>query len=57
MLSITLDPDIILKLCHGLLRRSAAMQLAPTQPTYDNLIPFYCGEEQEEPDTSNVELL
>ncbi|KAI9860589.1 MAG: hypothetical protein M1813_006013 [Trichoglossum hirsutum] len=29
------------ELCHDLLRRSAALQLAPNQPLYDHLIPVY----------------
>lgn len=40
-----LTSDVIPSLCHDLLRRSAALQLAPNQPTYDKLIPFYCGDE------------
>lgn len=39
-----LYPNAILPLCHELLRRGAAMQLASGQPTYDQLIPYYCGE-------------
>ena len=31
-------------LCYVLLRRSAALQLAPNQKTYDQLLPFYCGD-------------
>lgn len=34
-------------LCYSLLRRAAALQLAPHQPTYDHLIPFYCGDPAE----------
>lgn len=41
-----LTPNIIPSLCHDLLRRCAALQLAPGQPTYDKLIPFYCGDEK-----------
>ena len=43
-----LTPDVISSLCHDLLRRCAALQLAPGQPTYDQLIPFYCGDESED---------
>lgn len=31
-------------LCHSLLRRAAALQLVPQQPTYDPFIPFHCGD-------------
>jgi len=54
-----LSPKVIPALCHDLLRRSAAMQLAPSQPTYDKLVPFYCGEENEifEPSKCGVILV
>ncbi|KAI9779346.1 MAG: hypothetical protein M1839_007454 [Geoglossum umbratile] len=35
--------DNTAELCHDLLRRSAALQLAPNQPLYDHLIPVYFG--------------
>jgi hypothetical protein len=40
-----LSSDVILPLCHDLLRRNAALQLAPNQPTYGQLIPIYYGDE------------
>ncbi|KAI9763888.1 MAG: hypothetical protein M1839_006121 [Geoglossum umbratile] len=43
--SENLYPNVIEELCHDLLRSSAALQLAPAQPTYDKLIPIYFGEE------------
>ena len=36
-------------LCYGLLRRSMALQLAPQEETFDQLIPFYCGSLDEQP--------
>ncbi|PGH14454.1 hypothetical protein AJ80_05899 [Polytolypa hystricis UAMH7299] len=39
-----LSPEVIPTLCQDILRRGAALQLAPGQPTYDQLIPFYCGD-------------
>ncbi|KAH0558650.1 hypothetical protein GP486_004697 [Trichoglossum hirsutum] len=47
-----LSPAVVPELCHDLLRRSAALQLAPTQPTYDKLIPIYFGKVDEPFDTS-----
>ncbi|KAN0072488.1 hypothetical protein V8E54_009417 [Elaphomyces granulatus] len=41
-------------LCYSLLRRSAALQLAPQQRTYDQLLPFYCGDPKEPFDVSKV---
>ncbi|KAI9760436.1 MAG: hypothetical protein M1840_002414 [Geoglossum simile] len=35
------------ELCHDLLRRSAALQLALNQPSYDHLIPIYFGSADE----------
>jgi hypothetical protein len=40
-----LSSDVLLPLCHDLLRRNAALELAPNQPTYDQLIPIYYGDE------------
>jgi hypothetical protein len=42
-----LTPKVIPGLLHDLLRRSAAMQLAHDQPTYDKLIPIYFGNPDE----------
>ena len=42
-----LTPEVIPELLHDLLRRSAAMQLAHDQPTYDKLIPIYFGNPDE----------
>lgn len=39
-----LTKDSFKPLCHSLLRRSAALQLASHQPLYDLLIPFYHGD-------------
>lgn len=39
-----LDPDLFDETCHSLLRRAAALQLAPYQRTYDLFIPFYGGD-------------
>src|SRR6516162_1302917 len=39
-----LRPEVIPELLHDLLRRSAALQLAHNQPTYDIMIPIYYGE-------------
>jgi hypothetical protein len=36
----------ITDLCHDLLRRSAAMQLSPNNPTFDQLIPIYFGNDE-----------
>jgi len=52
-----LTPDIIPELCHDLLRRSAALQLSWNQPTYDKLIPFYCGTEDETVDVSKCGVI
>jgi hypothetical protein len=43
-----LTPEVIPALCHDLLRRSAAMQLAFKQETFDLLLPIYYGQEAEE---------
>ncbi|KAI9768754.1 MAG: hypothetical protein M1839_003969 [Geoglossum umbratile] len=47
------------ELCHDLLRRSAALQLAFNQPTYDHLIPIYFGrtDERFEPSKCGVILV
>ena len=42
-----LTPEVIPGLLHDLLRRSAALQLAHDQPTYDKLIPIYFGKPDE----------
>ena len=54
-----LHMDDIPELCHDLLRRSAALQLAPNQPTYDHLIPIYFGKADEtfEPSKCGVILV
>ncbi|KAI9762592.1 MAG: hypothetical protein M1840_001218 [Geoglossum simile] len=36
----------ITDLCHDLLRRSAAMQLSPNNPAFDQLIPIYFGSDE-----------
>ncbi|KAL3711853.1 hypothetical protein TMatcc_000546 [Talaromyces marneffei ATCC 18224] len=41
-------------LCYTLLRRSSALQLAPQQRTYDQLLPFYVGNPDEPFDTKKV---
>jgi hypothetical protein len=41
------DAEDMFRLCHDLLRRSAALQLAPNQPTYDHLVPIYFGKANE----------
>ena len=43
-----LTVEVIPALCHDLLRRSAAMQLAWKEEAYDQLIPVYYGEENKE---------
>ena len=48
---------VIPELCHDLLRRSAALQLAPLQPTYDKLIPIYFGREDEHFDPSRCGVI
>jgi hypothetical protein len=40
-----LAPGDVLPLCHDLLRRCAALQLASGQKTFDKLIPIYYGDE------------
>jgi len=47
-----LSPEVLPDLLSDLLRRSAALQLAPCQPTYDILLPIYFGEENEPLDPS-----
>jgi len=47
-----LSPGVIPRLSHDLLRRSAAMQLAFCQPTYDIMIPIYFGDSNKEFDES-----
>ena len=42
-----LTPGATPELLHDLLRRSAALQLAHNQPTYDKLIPIYFGDPDE----------
>jgi hypothetical protein len=42
------------KLCYILLRRSAALQLAPQPKTYDQLLPSYCGDSNDPFDISKV---
>jgi hypothetical protein len=47
-----LRPTILSRLLIDLLRRSAALQLGPVQPTYDILIPIYFGDESKPLDPS-----
>ena len=47
-----LSPQDLPDLLSDLLRRSAALQLAPNQPTYDMLLPIYFGGENEPLDPS-----
>jgi hypothetical protein len=47
-----LRPEVLSNLFVDLLRRSAALQLGPVQPTYDILIPIYFGDESEPLDPS-----
>ncbi|KAK2786813.1 hypothetical protein FQN53_006110 [Emmonsiellopsis sp. PD_33] len=49
--------SVVPSLCRELLRRGAAMQLAPHQPTYDQLIPYYCGEDDEPFDKSKCGVI
>ncbi|KAI9763099.1 MAG: hypothetical protein M1840_000911 [Geoglossum simile] len=49
--------DVVPALCRDLLRRSAALQLSWNQPTYDKLIPFYCGGENEAVDPSKYGVI
>jgi hypothetical protein len=42
-----LTPKVLSDLFVDLLRRSAALQLCPNQPTYDILIPVYFGKESQ----------
>jgi len=42
--SENLTPDVLPEVLHDLLRRSAGMQLAFNQPTYDIMIPIYFGD-------------
>lgn len=49
-----LDASSLPKLCHALLRRSAALQLARQQEYYDLLVPFYCGKPGESYDLSKT---
>ncbi|KAI9781067.1 MAG: hypothetical protein M1839_006344 [Geoglossum umbratile] len=55
--SENLYPNVIEELCHDLLRSSAALQLAPAQPTYDKLIPIYFGEEGDSFDPSRCGVI
>jgi hypothetical protein len=52
-----LAPEVIPALCHDLLRRSAAMQLAFKQETFDLLLPIYYGQEAEEFDQSECGVI
>src|SRR5205807_2667195 len=52
-----LKPEPIPFVCHELLRRGAALQLAPNQPTYDHLIAYYTGNDDEPFDESNVGVI
>jgi hypothetical protein len=47
-MSEDLTPDTFKLLNYLLLRRCSALQLAgPQQPTFDKLLPFYCGDPNE----------
>jgi hypothetical protein len=52
-----LTPKVIPALCHDLLRRSAAVQLAFKQETFDLLLPVYYGPEAEEFDQSKCGVI
>ncbi|KAI9759407.1 MAG: hypothetical protein M1840_003360 [Geoglossum simile] len=52
-----LSHSVIPELCHDLLRRGAALQLAPAQPTYDKLIPIYFGKEGDTFDPSQCGVI
>lgn len=50
-----IDSKSFKHLCYSLLRRSMALQLAPQEETFHQLIPFYCGSLDEKPfDVDNV---
>jgi hypothetical protein len=55
--SDNLSLDVVPELCHDLLRRSAALQLSFTQPTYDKLIPIYFGDVNEPFDDSQCGVI
>jgi hypothetical protein len=52
-----LTPEVIPALCHDLLRRSAAMQLAFQQQSFDLLLPIYYGKEEEEFNSSECGVI
>src|SRR5256714_6034921 len=52
-----LTPEVIPGLLHDLLRRSAALQLAHNQPTYDKLIPIYFGNPDEQFEVSRCGVI
>jgi hypothetical protein len=52
-----LNPRAIPALLRDLFRRSAAMQLAPNQPTYDIMIPIYFGNPEETFDESQCGVI
>ena len=52
-----LDPGDLQELIHNLLFSGAALQLSPTQPLWDILIPLYCGQQDEQFDTTKVSAL
>jgi hypothetical protein len=49
--------DSLKSLCYTLLRRSTALQLAPQQSTYDQLLPFYTGNLDEPFDMEKVGVI
>jgi hypothetical protein len=48
---------MVMDLCHDLLRRIAAMQLSPNNPTFDQLIPIYFGSDEEPFDQSECGVI
>ena len=53
----TLTSEVIPALCHDLLRRSAAMQLAEREEVVDLLLPIYYGQEEGEFDPSKYGVI
>ena len=52
-----LSKDCFGKLCHTLLRRSAALQCTFNQELYDLFIPFYCGDPSEPYDLTEAGVI
>lgn len=55
--SENLTPSTFKLLSYLLLRRCCALQLAPQQPTFDQLLPFYCGNLDEPFDPDQVGVI